>query len=125
MCAHPEYALSCMSMDSDSVRVSPVRLEAPRLGGLFAGEEKMPEIGSRPCSSRNPLSGSSMPVFLPLLSEVVLKYRFVVLLPSLDADIIELIFANIAFSRRRHFENYDFEPEQRLYVEIDASSVGT
>jgi len=95
--AHSEYILSCISMDSDSVTVSPVRLEAPRLGGLFAGEEKIPEMGSRPCSSRKPLSGSSIPVFLPPWSDAVFTCRFLVLLPSLDANIVELVLAIFAF----------------------------
>lgn len=54
-CSH---LLSCMSIDSDAVTV------LPRLGGDFSGEEKMPEIGSRPLSSRTPLSSSVIPVFL-------------------------------------------------------------
>ena len=45
-------------MDSDPVAFP------PRLGGDFSGDEKMPEIGSRPCSSYTPLSASVMPVFL-------------------------------------------------------------
>lgn len=51
------------SMDSDSVSVPPVRFDV-RLGGDFSGDEKMPEMGSRPCSSRTPLSSSVIPVFL-------------------------------------------------------------
>jgi hypothetical protein len=47
-----------MSMDSDPVLV------LPRLGGDFSGEEKMPEMGSRPLSSRTPLSSRVIPVFL-------------------------------------------------------------
>jgi hypothetical protein len=90
-----------MSIDSDSVTVSPARLEAACFGGLFAGDEKMPEMGSRPCSSRSPLSGSSMPVLLPLLV-VVRACCYVLFLPSLDADIVELILTILAFPRRRH-----------------------
>jgi hypothetical protein len=52
--------LSCMSMDSDAVTVTVL----PRLGGDFSGDEKMPEMGSRPCSSYTPRSVSVMPVFL-------------------------------------------------------------
>lgn len=51
------YVLSCISIDSDPVTV------LPRLGGDFSGEEKMPETGSRPCSSRA-RSSSVIPVFL-------------------------------------------------------------
>jgi hypothetical protein len=72
MSAHPMYSmcrlgepgeshsrvLSCISIDSDAVTVP------PRLGGDFSGEEKMPEIGSKPCSSYTPRSASVMPVFL-------------------------------------------------------------
>lgn len=41
-----------------------VRVRSPLRRGEGIGEEKMPEIGSMPCSSRTPLSGSVMPVFL-------------------------------------------------------------
>lgn len=36
-----------------------------RFGGDFAGEEKRPEIGSMPCSSRGPSGGTVVPVALP------------------------------------------------------------
>jgi hypothetical protein len=50
-----------MSIDSDVVMVPSVcRAEA----GAFAGDEKMPEIGSMPYSSRTPLSSIVMPVLL-------------------------------------------------------------
>jgi hypothetical protein len=39
------HVLSCISIDSDAVTVP------PRLGGDFSGDENMPEIGSKPCSS--------------------------------------------------------------------------
>lgn len=52
------HILSCISMDSDAVTV------LPRFGGDFSGDEKIPEIGSRPCSSYMPRSVSVMPVFL-------------------------------------------------------------
>ena len=55
LCMH---ILSCNSIDSDAVTV------LPRLGGDFSGEEKMPEMGSKPCSSYTPRSASTMPVFL-------------------------------------------------------------
>ena len=51
------------SIGSDSVSVPPVRFDA-RFGGDFSGDEKMPEMGSSPCSSRTPLSSSVMPVLL-------------------------------------------------------------
>lgn len=53
-------ALSCISMDSDAVMVS------PRFGGDFSGDEKMPEMGSKPCASYTPRSSSVMPVFLQM-----------------------------------------------------------
>jgi hypothetical protein len=63
-----DYVLSCMSMDSDAVAVS------PRFGGDFSGDEKMPEMGSRPCSSYTPRSASVIPVFLEL-SAICPGYR--------------------------------------------------
>lgn len=51
------HILSCMSIDSDPV------ISLPRFGGDFAGDEKMPEIASIPCSSRA-RSSRVMPVFL-------------------------------------------------------------
>ena len=50
--------LFCISIDPDPVASS------PRFGGDRSGDEKMPETGSRPCSSYMPLSSSVMPVFL-------------------------------------------------------------
>ena len=35
-----------------------------RLSGDFSGDEKMPSMGSRPCSSRIPVSFNVTPVFL-------------------------------------------------------------
>jgi hypothetical protein len=59
-----------MSMLSDSVTVPSVRRSpALRFGGDFSGDEKMPETGSMPYSSRRPLSSSVMPVFLANISD--------------------------------------------------------
>lgn len=56
-------ALSCSSIDSESVNVPPV-LRTLRVGGDLSGDEKMPEMGSMPYSSRRPVSFSVIPVFL-------------------------------------------------------------
>ena len=50
--------LSWISIDSDAVTVPLC------LGGDFSGDEKMPEIGSKPCSSYTPRSARVIPVFL-------------------------------------------------------------
>lgn len=50
-------------MSSEDVVVS-LLLRLTLVGIGFSGEEKMPSIGSSPCSSRMPLSRSMIPVFL-------------------------------------------------------------
>jgi hypothetical protein len=67
--------LSCISIDSDAVTVP------PRLGGDFSGEEKMPEIGSRPCSSYTPRSASVIPVFLQPSAACAFAFRCFSYLP--------------------------------------------
>jgi hypothetical protein len=91
------YVLSCISIDSDAVTV-PLRF-----GGDFSGEENMPERGSKPCSSYTPLSVSVMPVFLrSLVKHAQLRVRPMLCLPSLHANIVELVLAILAFSLGRH-----------------------
>ena len=57
------YILYPVSMSSSSVMVElgPLPL---RFAGDFSGEEKIPSMGSRPCSSRIPVSLRVIPVFL-------------------------------------------------------------
>lgn len=52
-----------MSM-SDSLVIVWLPLLRLRAEAGFSGDEKMPSMGSMPCSSRMPLSCSTMPVFL-------------------------------------------------------------
>jgi hypothetical protein len=70
-----DRVLSCISIDSDAVTVP------PRFGGDFSGEEKMPEIGSKPCSSYTPRSASVMPVFLRTLATCAFASRCFSYLP--------------------------------------------
>jgi hypothetical protein len=89
--------LSCTSIDSDAVIVS------LRFGGDFSGDEKMPEIGSRPCSSYTPRSASVMPVFLrPSATGALSICLFSP--PSLHANVVELVLAIFALSLGRHRE---------------------
>jgi hypothetical protein len=90
------YILSWSSIDSDPVAFP------PRLGGDFSGDEKMPEMGSRPCSSYTPLSASVMPVFLCTVSDMRVCLWRLCAVPSLDADIVVVVFAAFAFACRRH-----------------------
>lgn len=83
-----------MSMASDALMVASPRATLNSLSGDFAGDEKMPSRGSRPCSSRTPLSWSVIPVLLqiasqPLASNVTTAPN----LPSLDADFKEVVRA--------------------------------
>lgn len=91
------YVLSCISIDSDAVTV-PLRF-----GGDFSGEENMPEMGSRPCSSYTPLSVSVIPVFLhSLVNYARPRVRPMFCLPSLHPNIVELVLAILAFPLGRH-----------------------
>lgn len=73
-----------MSIDSDSVTVPPVLLRAdvPRFGGDFSGDEKIPDTGSIPYSSRTPLSSSLIPVFLPPLVSIGMPMLWSVARPT-------------------------------------------
>jgi hypothetical protein len=91
------YALFCISIDPDPVASS------PRLGGDLSGDEKMPETGSRPCSSYMPLSSSVIPVFLRNVNFCVDACPQALLCPpSLHTNVVVIVFARFAFLCRRH-----------------------
>jgi hypothetical protein len=97
-CDHSNnYALFCISIDPDPVASS------PRLGGDLSGDEKIPETGSRPCSSYMPLSSSVMPVFLRNVKKCLRACPGALLcLPSLHTNVVVIVFARFAFLSRRH-----------------------
>ena len=93
-------ALSCISIEPDPVA------SFPCLGGDLSGDEKMPEIGSRPCSSYTPLSASVMPVFLRNVSYCLRACAGAsIRLPSLHANVVVIVFARFAFLCGRHLQS--------------------
>jgi hypothetical protein len=91
------YALFCISMGPDPVASS------PRLGGDRSGDEKMPETGSRPCSSYMPLSSRVMPVFLRNVNLCVRACpRALLCLPPLYANVVVIVLARFTLLRGRH-----------------------
>jgi hypothetical protein len=77
-------------MDSEPVMVSECR------AGDFSGEEKMPEMGSKPLSSRTPRSSSVIPVFLSLWLDARAKVMDLFCSPSLNTNIIVRVLAIFA-----------------------------
>lgn len=61
---HPRTPAKVNSPESSSMSCSPLVASLSGDPPSFSGEEKRPSMGCMPCSSRTPVSGSSMPVFL-------------------------------------------------------------
>jgi hypothetical protein len=109
-------ALSCISIEPDPVASS------PRLGGDLSGDEKIPEIGSRPCSSYTPLSASVMPVFLRNVNCCLRACAgALVCSPSLHTNVVIIVFARFAFLCGRHVCRFDLQGVDARAVAVDAS----
>lgn len=107
------YALPCISVDPDLVAWF------PRLGGNLSADEKMPEIGSWPCSSYTPVSASVIPVFLCNVIHCLRAYiRASICPPSLYPSVVVLDLARSVFLRRRHDYGIVWKRSMRVSMRV-------
>ena len=84
---------------SDSLVMVWLALLRLRVDGGFSGEEKMPSMGSIPCSSRTPLSLSTIPVLLSSSQLSLCARRRADCIPSGDADVRIVCFGRLRTRR--------------------------